>query len=315
LEKIFPIFLSISLLMMAVSPSTQKKTEVLLKFSKQEGIMRIVFEGERTLINNSKISTSPSEIKIEFPWPFTMTAPEDLPFEIAVKDKLLVINLKEKGEIKFFSLSSPARLVFDVQKKEKQTETQPAPIISKVFVIDAGHGGYDFGITSGDVSEKSASLDLAKDLGKVLLKKGKKVFLTRKVDQYVSLNDRINFINQKSPDVFISFHSSMSEDFILYSPKFEEQGSDEIIDSYSLSTRQKKYIKKSKLLSDGIEGMIKEEFKANVIRREMPLPILNSVGAPSVLIELPSPRFLVYDQQMRTRLINSIINGVALYGQ
>jgi N-acetylmuramoyl-L-alanine amidase len=300
---------------MAVSLSAQKKTEVLLKFSKQEDIIRIVFEGEERFINNSKIRTSPSKIKIEFPGLFTMKAPEDLPFEIVATDKFLVINLKEKGEIKFFSLSSPARLVFDVQKKEKQTETQSAPIISKVFVVDAGHGGYDFGITSGDVSEKDVSLGMAKDLGKVLLKKGKKVFLTRKVDQYISLNDRINFVNQKSPDVFISFHSSMSEDFIVYSPKFEEQGSDEIIDSYSLSARQKKYVKKSKLLSDSIEGMIKEEFKANVIRREIPLPILNSVSAPSVLIELPSPGFLVYDQQMRGRLINSILNGIVAYGQ
>ena len=314
MKRISLIFLSVFVLT-AVSLSAQKKTEVLLKFSKQEGTMRVVFEAGESFINKTKITTSPYQIKIEFPWPFTMTAPEELPFEIVATDKLLVINLKEKGEIKFFSLSSPARLVFDVQKKEKQTETQSAPIISKVFVVDAGHGGYDFGITSGDVSEKDVSLGMAKDLGKVLLKKGKKVFLTRKVDQYISLNDRINFVNQKSPYVFISFHSSMSRDFILYSPKFEEQGSDEIIDSYSLSARQKKYVKKSKLLSDSIEGMIKEEFKANVIRREMPLPILNSVGAPSVLIEIPSPGFLVYDQQIKARLINSILNGIGAYGQ
>jgi len=300
---------------MAVSLSAQKKTDVLLKFSKQEDAMRIVFEAGDSFINKTKITTSPSQIKIRFPGPFTMKTPENLPFEIVATDKLLVINLKEKGETKFFNLSSPARLVFDVQKKETQTEVKSVSILSKVFVVDAGHGGYDFGITSGDVSEKDVSLGMAKDLGKVLLKKGKKVFLTRKVDQYISLNDRINFVNQKSPDVFISFHSSMSKDFILYSPKFEEQGSDEIIDSYSLSTRQKKYVKKSKLLSDSIEGMIKEEFKANVIRREMPLPILNSVGAPSVLIELPSPWFLVYDQQMKARLVNSILNGIAAYGQ
>jgi N-acetylmuramoyl-L-alanine amidase len=314
LKKISLIFLSVFVLT-AVSLSAQKKTEVLLKFSKQEGTTRVVFEAGESFINKTKITTSPSRIKLEFPGPFTMTAPEALPFELVATGKLLVINLKEKGEIKFFSLSSPTRLVFDVQKKETQTEMQSAPIISKVFVVDAGHGGYDFGITSGDVSEKDVSLGMAKDLGKVLLKRGKKVFLTRKVDQYISLNDRINFVNQKSPDVFISFHSSMSEDFIVYSPKFEEQGSDEIIDSYSLSARQKKYVKQSKLLSSSIEGMIKEKFKANVICREMPLPILNSVSAPSVLIELPSPGFLVYDQQMRGRLINSILNGIVAYGQ
>ena len=316
---------------MAVSLSAEKKTEVSVKFSKQEGLVRVVFEAEESFINKTKVITLSSQIKIQFPESFDLTAQKDLPFEVTPSDKLLVINLKEQGEIKFFRLSSPARLVFDIQKKEmqkekqtekkieKQTEKtaekQPVPIMSKVFVIDAGHGGYDFGITSGDVSEKDISLSLAKDLNTILSKKGKKVFLTRKVDQYISLADRINLVNQKSPDVFISLHSSMSEKFILYSPKFEEQGSNEIVDFYSISSRQRKYIEKSKALSVSIGKAIEDEFKTDIIRREMPLPLLNSAGAPSVLIELPSPKFIVYDQQMRARLGNSIINGVTTYGQ
>ncbi|MEW6416952.1 MAG: N-acetylmuramoyl-L-alanine amidase [Nitrospirota bacterium] len=312
MRKVFLLFLSI-LLLIAVSLSAQKKTEVLLKFSKQEGIMRIVFEAEGTLINNAKITASTSQIKIEFSEPFTITAKKDLPFEVVIKDKFLVVNLKEKSEVKFFRLSSPSRVVFDILKQEVQTEKQPLTIPFKVFTIDPGHGGYDFGIIYGDVSEKDIGLSLAKDLYAVLSKKGKRVFLTRKVDQYVSLADRINLVNQKSPDVFISLHSSMSENFVLYNPKFEEQGSDEIADLYSLLSRQKNYIEKSRAFSVSIEKAIEDEFKVDVIRREMSLPILNSAGAPSVLIEFPSPRFLVYDQQMRVRLINSIINGIVLY--
>ena len=334
MKKIFFVFLSISLLL-SVSLSAEKKTEVSVKFSKQEGLIRVVFEAEESFINKTKVITLSSQIKIQFPESFNLTAQKDLPFEVTPSDKLLVINLKEQGEIKFFRLSSPARLVFDIQKKEmqkdkqtekkiekqtektaeKQPEKQPVPILSRVFVIDAGHGGYDFGITSGDISEKDISLSLAKDLNTVLSKKGKKVFLTRKVDQYISLADRINLVNQKSPDVFISLHFSISENFILYSPKFDEQGSNEIVDFYSISSRQRKYIEKSKALSVSIGKAIGDEFKTDIIRREMPLPLLNSAGAPSVLIELPSPKFMVYDQQMRARLENSIINGVATYGQ
>jgi N-acetylmuramoyl-L-alanine amidase len=312
LNKGLLLFLILSTV--AVPLFAQKKTEVLLKFSKQEGLMRIVFESEGTLINNAKVITSPSQIKIEFSEPFTMTARKDLPLKVVIKDRFLVVNLEEKSEIKFFKLSSPARLVFDVQPP-KQLEKQPPVIPSKVFAIDPGHGGYDFGIIYGNVSEKDISLSLAKDLNTVLSKKGKRVFLTRKVDQYVSLADRINLINQKRPDVFISLHSSISENIVLYSPKFEEQGSDEIVDRYSLSSSQRKYIEKSKALSVSIEKAIEDEFKINVIHREMPLPLLNSVGAPSVLIEFPSPRFLAYDQRMRRRLINSIINGIVAYEQ
>jgi N-acetylmuramoyl-L-alanine amidase len=313
-KKRFLLFLSISFLI-AVSLSAQKKTDVLLKFSKQEDLIRIVFEAKEPFINKTKVTTSPSQIKIEFPEPFNLTAQKDLPFEVVPTDKLLVANLKEKSEVKFFRLSSPSRLVFDILKNEVQTEKQILTIPFKVFAIDPGHGGYDFGIIYGDVSEKDISLNLAKDLYTVLSKKGKKVFLTRKADQYVSLADRINLVNQKGPDVFISLHSSMSENFILYNPRFEEQSSDEIVNLYSLSSRQRRYIEKSKAFSVSIEKAIEDEFKVDTICREMPLPILNSAGAPSVLIEFPSPRFLVYDQQMRARLINTIINGIALYGQ
>src|SRR4030043_276738 len=283
---------------MAASISAQKKIEVSVKFSKQEGLIRVVFEAEESFINKTKVITLSSQIKIQFPESFNLTAQKDLPFEVTPSDKLLVINLKEQGEIKFFRLSSPARLVFDIQKKEiqkekqtekkiekqaeKQTEKtaekQPVPILSRVFVIDAGHGGYDFGITSGDVSEKDISLSLAKDLSTILSRKNKKVFLTRKVDQYISLADRINLVNQKSPDVFISLLSSISEKFILYSPKFEEQGSNEIVDFYSISSRQRKYIEKSKALSVSIGKAIEDEFKPVIICRDLPLPLLNSVA-------------------------------------
>jgi len=299
---------------MAVSLPAQKKTDVLMKFSEQEGLIRIVFEGDESFINKSEVATSSSQIKIEFPEPFNLTAQNAFPFELVPGEKIVKVNLKEKGEIKFFRLSSPARLVFDIQKKEMQSEKQPDTIISRVLVIDAGHGGYDFGITSGELGEKDINLSLAKGLATALSKKDKKVFLIRKVDQYISLADRIYFVNLKNPDIFISLHSSLSQNFVLYSPKLEEHGSNELADLYSFSMRQKKYIGKSKALSDSLGKAIKDEFKVDVIQREMPLPLLNSVGAPSVLIELPSQRFVVYDQRMREGIINSIINGIALYG-
>jgi len=296
---------------MTVPLFAQKKTEVLLKFSKQEGLIRIVFESEESFVAKTKATTLSSQIIIEFPAPFNLIAQKDLPFEIVPADKVLTINLREKGDIKLLRLSSPARLVFDIQKGEKQA----VQILPKIFVIDAGHGGYDVGITSGDTKEKDINLSLSQDLETVLLKKGKKVFLTRKGDQYMSLIERIKFVNQKSPDVFLSLHSSMSENFVIYVAKFKDESSDEIVDLYSLSSKQKKYIGKSKALSENIGKALKDEFKKSVIYREMSLPILNSISAPSVMIEFPSPRSTVYDQQMRTRLVNSIINGLATYGQ
>jgi len=129
-KKTVFIFFAISLLI-AVSLPAQKKTDVLLKFSKQEGIMRIVFEAEEQFINKIKVTTSPAQIKIDFPELSNLTAPKDLPFELVPSEKSLVINLKEKGEIKIFRLSAPARLVFDIQKKEMKPEKQPEKKVQK----------------------------------------------------------------------------------------------------------------------------------------------------------------------------------------
>ena len=346
LKKISLICFSMSLLV-AVSVSAQKDTEVMLKYNKQNGLTRIVFEADEQLVNRAKITASASQIKIEFHETFHLKPEKTMPYEIVPSDKSLLINLPGESEVKFFRLSSPARLVFDIQKKETQTEKltgkkeekqiekpaekQPAKqpeilpenhkekqshqILSRVFVIDSGHGGYDFGVISGNANEKDITLNLAKDLNAALLKKGKKVFLMRKVDQYISLTERINFANLKGPDVFISLHSSLSKNFVLYSPKAEEQDVNETDDLYGLSPKQKKFIAKSKALADSIGKTIKDEFKVDPIRKEMHLPVLDSVGAPSVLIEIPSPQFIVYDSQMRGRVVNAVLNGLALYGQ
>jgi N-acetylmuramoyl-L-alanine amidase len=326
------ILISSILFFFAITLSAQEKTEVLLKYSQQEGLTRIVFETEETYVSRAKITTSASKIKIEFPGPFNLTTEKKTPFELVQAEKSLDINLEEKSEIKFFRLPSPARLVFDIQKKdfqpekqedtqqeqqqpEKQPERQMSLIPAKIFVIDAGHGGYDFGITYGNISEKDITLNLARDLRTVLLKKGKTVFLVRRVDQYVSLSDRIHYVNQKRPDIFISLHTSMSENFVLYIPKFEEQEFKDLADLYSISSRQKKYIENSNALSESIGKAIKEEFETDVIRRQMPLPILNSAAAPCVLLEVPSQKFLSYDQQVNKKIIDSIINGLSLYGK
>lgn len=309
LKRVF--FICLALLITPASLSAQKKVDLVMKFSSQEGFFRIVFESEDTFIINTKVSTSPSQIKLEFPGLFNLSPKEDLPFKMEIKEKSLIINLDEKGEVKLLRLLNPARLVFDIHRGEKQF----LMIIPKVFVFDAGHGGYDFGISSGESKEKDISLNLVKDLALELSKKRKKVFLTRKVDQYLSLIDRIKFINQKNPDIFLSLHSSSSDEFVIYVASFKQDSSDEIVDLYSIFSRQKKFIEKSKALSDKLGSAIKNEFQKNVIYREMPLPLLNSTGAPAVLIEFPSPRFITYDQTMRERLIKSILNGISSYGQ
>ena len=232
-----------------------------------------------------------------------------------VKETSLLVTVRKEGQINFFRLASPSRLVFDMEKKEPEPEKQESAISQRVFVIDAGHGGYDFGITYGDVNEKDVCLDLAKELGAFLSRRGKRVFLTRRADQYLGIGDRVNFVNRKTPDVFISLHLSTTSDFTVYNPKFGDQSMDEVLNLYSLSSRQKRFLGKSKTLADAVKKALGNEFKIDIVSREMPVPVLNSVGTAAILIESPSPRFTAYDKQMKTRLVKAIIDGIAAYGQ
>jgi len=310
---VFCIVFSISCF--AVAPLTaENKTEVLMKFSDQGAKMRIVLETDLVFANTAKITTSPPEIRIEFPGPFHITYHRNPPFEMTLHDRVLILTLKEKFDIRFFKLLSPARLVFDIQRSGFPDST-PVHIISNEFVLDAGHGGYDFGITFGNVYEKDIVLSLSKAISKVLLKMNKKVHLIRKVDQFVSLSDRVSFVNQKSPDIFISMHTSLSQNIAVYSPKFDELDIKDLTDIYALTSRQKKFLWKSKALSKSLGKSFENEFGENIVYRELPLPLLNAVGAPCVLIEFPSPKYVLYDQQMQERVVNAVIRGFAVYGQ
>jgi N-acetylmuramoyl-L-alanine amidase len=315
MKRAFLLFLFISLFI-TIHLSAQQLTEIKLRFSTQVGLTRIVLEGNEACIQNTKVNPQASQIKVEFPEPIKLNPQKNPPFGISLKDNILILQVREESAVKFFRLSSPPRLVLDIQDKTIVSERQPSTIIANKFVIDAGHGGYDFGITSGKKSEKEVNLTLVRNLGKALLSKRKKVFYTRKVDQYVPIVDRIRIVNKNRPDIFISFHTSMSEHFVIYSPKFENQVQDSqtVAEYYSISSRQRKYIGKSKALADSIESAIEGEFQIDAVRRNMHLPILNSAGAPCVFIEFPSPKFLIYDKQMEERINKAMLGGIADYG-
>ena len=315
MKRAFLLFFFISFFI-TIHLFAQQLTEIKLRFSTQEGLTRIVLEGNEACIQNTKVNPQASQIKVEFPEPVKLNPQKNPPFGISLKDNIVILQVGEESAIKSFRLSSPPRLVLDIQDKTIVSERQPSTIIANKFVIDAGHGGYDFGITSGKKSEKEVNLTLVRNLGKALSSKRKKVFYTRKVDQYVPIADRIRSVNKNRPDIFISFHTSMSEQFVIYSPRFEDQVQDSqtVAEYYSISSRQRKYTGKSNVLADSIERAIEGEFQIDAVRRNMHLPILNSAGAPCVFIEFPSPKFLIYDKQMEERINNAMLSGIADYG-
>ena len=310
-------FIAIVFFVTAAAVFAQPKTDVNMRTSKQDGVLRLVFESEEAFLKKANAAVSGLQLNIEFPSAFNIASRKGIDLDTSIKEIILTVNLKEPFDIKVLRLSSPARFVIDIMPKAAaDIKTQPDVVpAQKIYVIDPGHGGYDFGIAGDDIKEKDIVLSIAREVESLLAKKGKKVFLTRKSDQFMSIKDRAVFTSQKFAEIFVSIHVSSGEGFALYVPKISDAGYDPAAALYSLSLRQQKYLQKSRALGDGISKAVKEEFNLNVIRREMPLPILNSAAAPAVLIEIPSFKVMNYDQKTRARLAEAIIKGFSYYGQ
>ncbi len=185
----------------------------------------------------------------------------------------------------------------------------------KVIVLDPGHGGYDYGITSEDAREKDVNLILSKDLSAAFAKKGFAVFLDRKVDQSVPLNERINFANGRNPDLFISIHASSGNGYAVYVSALEDINIDSAIKLYSLSSRQSMHLARSREVANSIATNLKTDFSSEVVIRELPLPVLNSLNAPAVMIDYPSLKSYASDQNKRDKFVASILKSVTVHEQ
>lgn len=97
------------------------------------------------------------------------------------------------------------------------------PLIGKVIVIDAGHGGLDPGTTYNDIYEKNINLDISLNLEKELSKLGAIVYLTREGDYDLSsanavwrkksdFDNRIRFINNSKANMYLSIHLNYLND-------------------------------------------------------------------------------------------------------
>ena len=79
------------------------------------------------------------------------------------------------------------------------------------IVIDAGHGGHDPGASAFGISEAELVLDVALRLEQLLESQpGVEVVLTRRTNEYVSLEERTEIANRVAADLFLSIHANAS---------------------------------------------------------------------------------------------------------
>ncbi len=76
--------------------------------------------------------------------------------------------------------------------------------------IDPGHGGKDPGFSKFGLKEKDVNLDIALKLENFLRENGFKVYMTRRKDITLSLNERAEIINGYNCDISVSIHNNAS---------------------------------------------------------------------------------------------------------
>jgi N-acetylmuramoyl-L-alanine amidase len=77
--------------------------------------------------------------------------------------------------------------------------------------LDAGHGGWEPGQTTGNRLEKMYTLALAEEVADGLTRCGFKVVMTRRDDAYVDLAERSAIAERSRADLFVSLHYNASE--------------------------------------------------------------------------------------------------------
>ena len=77
-----------------------------------------------------------------------------------------------------------------------------------VVTLDAGHGGHDYGALGEKTNEKTLTLSVVTDLGKLIKKNlpDVDVVYTRDRDIFIPLNERAAIANNAKSDLFISVH-------------------------------------------------------------------------------------------------------------
>jgi len=78
------------------------------------------------------------------------------------------------------------------------------------IVIDAGHGGKDAGSYSEEISESQIVFNITQKIKQLHQDKNVEIYFTRDHKEFISLNERVEFINKIKPDLVLSLHTNAS---------------------------------------------------------------------------------------------------------
>ncbi|MBS4169710.1 N-acetylmuramoyl-L-alanine amidase [Neochlamydia sp. AcF95] len=148
-----------------------------------------------------------------------------------------------------------------------------------MIVIDAGHGGDDFGtrsLSQPKYHEKFLNLTTSLALNEFLQKMGYQTRLTRSNDEFISLQKRANFANDQDADLFVSVHYNSA-------PAKQADGIE--IFYYKSDINKKRSTQSSQLASSILTQVIQATKAKSRGVKEGNFAVIRETKMPAVLIE------------------------------
>ncbi len=215
-------------------------------------------------------------------------------------------------------------------------------------VLDAGHGGQDYGAVYGKYIEKNIALSVMLKVGEILEKDASiKVIYTRKTDVFVKLSERANIANKADANFFVSIHCNASksnafgtETFVMGTTKIESnlevaKKENEVITLESdykmnyggydpnsvesvigLTMLQEAYIEQSIELASMLQAEYTNKLKRhNRGVKQAPFLVLHRTFMPSVLTEIgfisnANEGAYLNSEEGQNKIAESIANGI-----
>jgi len=176
-------------------------------------------------------------------------------------------------------------------------ETEPRKIR---VVLDAGHGGNDYGAMHAGLTEKQLTAQIARKIQEANRHENIDIHVTRTDDKALTLGERAEMINSLKPDLVISLHVNHNQNaaisgFEIYTPKADNTHQAE---SSMFATRLADKLSKTIGTNRGI--------------KEAPFFILNKSKSPAILVELGflsnlNDRILLTDEISQESIANAIL--------
>jgi N-acetylmuramoyl-L-alanine amidase len=296
-----------------------------LRATHQPDFLRIVLEGEKSVINRASVYQREQNIIVAFP---------DTDFSIQT-EKIVVAFKKVDGNtvefypgnfrgLNIFTMERPYRLVIDVflekkmmdqvperPRREESRETGTTKI--RKIVIDPGHGGYDYGLVKDNYIEKIVVLDIARTLRALTNIGSFRSYLTRGSDRLMTQSERAEYSNSKDADIFISLHIGNHSDVVIYVPVITGHVSDDI-KPYLNDKGQEEYMKETISLLNAMKEAVIDDLGDDMLSvRPLPYSVLSKTEAAALMIELPSFEDAYYIEEFKTEIANILHKGLYIY--